>query len=145
MSYLPNTHTHTNIHLHPHILILRSGVVLSVPLLVSVLLLSGETGLCVEQKKSHFLGDAEYVCKSHDPEVDLAVVGVCVIIGDACRYLHCRSMTQCQRGPGWRNLTRTADLREASGHGLNNHDIIVVVWAVVVQRTQLCLCLLHEG
>lgn len=72
----------------------------------------------------------------------LAVVGGCVIMGDICRYLHCRSVTLHQRGPRQRNLDQgTADLTEASGCGLP--DIIMVVWAVIVQRMQLYLCLLH--
>lgn len=37
----------------------------------------------------------------------------------------------------------TSGLRKASGHGLP--DIILVVWAVIVQRIQPYICLLHLG
>lgn len=71
----------------------------------------------------------------------LAVVGVCMIMGDAdiCTAI-CETAVRgvlCRETEYLDQVT--ADLREASGHG----DIIMVVWAAFVQMIRLYLCLLH--
>lgn len=73
------THVHS---IHVYSRILKSEVVLSVPLIVSVLLIFFEARQVYAWNKiSHFLGDAEHVKLMIQRW--LAVVGVCVVLGDA--------------------------------------------------------------